>query len=274
MIGEESRQTFIGCARAAAAGVFFVMLLHIALPLKSGGGETPAGALLIGRDFLFYPLSLQNIMWVFFFVGLGELWRRFRQAGKERAVRLENPLPDDGTMLTRKRLASAHGNLVGELGKKPPQLFLPRLMRRIILQFQASESAAGAHSMLNSGAELYMHELELRYNFLRYIMWLIPTLGFIGTVIGISRALAFAGAESVIDPADGIAKPASELSNFLPQLTAQLAVAFNTTLLALLLAAVLVFLLHIAQGEEEEALNASAKYCLDNLVNRLYEDKK
>ena len=39
------------------------------------------------------------------------------------------------------------------------------------------------------------------------------------------------------------------------ELTGSLALAFNTTMLALLLSAVLVFLMHVAQGREESALN-------------------
>jgi len=81
-------------------------------------------------------------------------------------------------------------------------------------------------------------------------------------VIGIAVALDYAGLHS--DDASGL----------LPQLTARLSVAFYTTLLALLQASVLVFLLNIIQGQEERALNASGQYCLDNLVNRLYVDNK
>jgi len=49
---------------------------------------------------------------------------------------------------------------------------------------------------------------------------------------------------------------------------------FLLTLLALLLSAVLVFLMHIAQGREESALNRAGQYCLDNLINKLYEPPK
>ena len=50
-----------------------------------------------------------------------------------------------------------------------------------------------ANNMFNSSLELFQHEVELRYNTLRYIVWLIPTLGFIGTVVGIALALSDAG---------------------------------------------------------------------------------
>ena len=86
------------------------------------------------------------------------------------------------------------------------------------------------------------------------------TLGFIGTVVGIAFALADAGqAEEFQD------------QQFLRDLTKNLAVAFYTTLLALIHSTVLVFSLHIAQAKEELALNRAGQYCLDNLINRLYE---
>jgi biopolymer transport protein ExbB/TolQ len=106
--------------------------------------------------------------------------------------------------------------------------------------------------------ELYLHEIDLKYNMVRYIMWLIPSRGFIGTVIGIAMALNYAGTAAFQDP------------NLLNELTARLGTAFYTTLMALLLSAVLVFLMHVSQGREERALNDAGQYCLDNLINRLY----
>jgi len=53
-----------------------------------------------------------------------------------------------------------------------------------------------------------------------------------------------------------------------------LALAFNATLLALPLSAVLVFLMHIMQGREESALNQAGQYCWDNLVNKFHEPPK
>jgi hypothetical protein len=36
------------------------------------------------------------------------------------------------------------------------------------------------------------------------------------------------------------------------------------------MAAILVFLQNLIQGREENTLNKSGQYCLDNLINRLY----
>ena len=55
-------------------------------------------------------------------------------------------------------------------------------------------------------------------------------------------------------------------------MTTKLGLAFNTTFLALVMAAILVFLQHIAQGRKESGLNGIGQYVLDHLINRLYEE--
>ena len=103
-----------------------------------------------------------------------------------------------------------------------------------------------------------MHEIDLRYSMLRYLTWLIPSLGFIGTVMGIMFALQYAGV-----PAN------AESEDFLYQVTSRLGVAFTTTLLALVMSAVLVLMQSLVQAKEERALNEAGQYCLDNLILRL-----
>jgi flagellar motor component MotA len=117
-----------------------------------------------------------------------------------------------------------------------------------------------ANAVLNSSLELFLHEIDLRYTIVRYTVWAIPALGFIGTVMGISLALAYAGSVDIQNP------------DLLAELTKRLAVAFNTTLLALAMSGVLVFVQHVVQAYDERALNETGQYCLDNLINRLYVD--
>ena len=220
-------------------------------------------AILIDKGRETYPFTVQNLMWLVFALGLGELIVRFRDALAERGQLRRSYLPEDERTIlqvhdlrpiyTQAREATAPGS-GGEAR------FLPRLIRRIVLQFQTSRSIDQANTLLNSSLQLFLHEIDLRYSVIRYVIWAIPTLGFIGTVVGISLALAYAGAVDVQDP------------SLLAELTQRLAVAFNTTLLALVMSAVLVLLQHIVQAREEGALNEAGQYCLDNLINRLYED--
>ena len=137
------------------------------------------------------------------------------------------------------------------------------MISRTIDQFRVSGNEDQAISVLNSSLELYMHEIDLRYSMLRYLTWLIPSLGFIGTVMGIMFALQYAGV-----PAN------AEADDFLYQVTSRLGVAFTTTLLALIMSAVLVLIQSLVQNKEERALNEAGQYCLDNLILRLGEGTK
>lgn len=208
-------------------------------------------------NYRYYPFTVQNVMWLVFFFSLGELFWRFLVTRADENQLRQHYLPENA----RAVLQAAD---LGEIYKKiretvgDTELFLPRLINRIILQFHSSRSVGQANALLDSSLDLYMHEVDLRYNLLRYLMWLIPSLGFIGTVIGIAMALNYAGSA---DP---------NAADYIKQIAANLAVAFFTTLLALLQAMILVFLLHIVQAREERALNHAGQYCLDNLINRLY----
>jgi len=205
-----------------------------------------------------YPFTIQNAMWVMFFIGCGELWVRFRESAQQMAEVGKHYLPEDeSAMLRSQDLGPIYKNVRAD-GKKPS--FLQRLIGRCILQFQSSRSVDQANSLLNSSLELLQHELDMHYSMLRYLVWFIPTLGFIGTVVGIAFALNYAA--GVADPQD---------PTLLAEISKRLGVAFYTTLLALVQSAILVFGLHVAQDRDELSLNRSGQYCLDNLINRLYE---
>ncbi len=244
-------------AGAIAVAVAAIWLMQTLLP------ETMA-IILLDRNREIYPFTVQNVMWIVFAIGFGELLVRVRDAAKEGAQLARGYLPEDErTMLQGQELRDIYvsARTATRPGGQGEGRFLPRLIQRVVLQFQTSRSIEQANALLNSSLELYLHEIDLRYSMVRYVVWVIPTLGFIGTVIGISLALAFAGEVDVQDP------------SLLAELTKRLAVAFNTTLLALLMSAVLVLLQHIVQAQEEGALNRAGQYCLDNLINRLYEER-
>ena len=150
---------------------------------------------------------------------------------------------------------------LGPIRKRVSRLFdktrgiLPSLIDLSILQFQSGRSVDQTVAVTTSNLDLIQHRVDLSYSLVRYIAWVIPTLGFIGTVIGIGSALA-----SV--PAGGNVK--------MEDLAHLLAVGFDCTMVALVESAVLVFVLHIVQEKEELAVNLAGTYTLRNLINRLY----
>lgn len=202
-----------------------------------------------------YPFTIQNMMHVVFFIGLGEIFVRWRVGAREHAFLNSGFLPeDDQTVLQvrdlgpiRRRVATAFDRENG---------FLPSLINLAILQFQASRSIDQSAAVVSNSLELIAHRVDMRYGVVRFIAWLVPTLGFIGTVYGLGAALAEAG------------DPAKQLDT--KDVARTLAVGFDCTMVALMQSAVLVFFLQLVQEKEETAVNHSGDYVLRNLINRLY----
>ena len=259
-------------ARALTVGVCMVVaLVFISLGLQLHE-QNAAREILFSSSGLRLPgmeeplpaaFTIQNLMWLFFFWGVAEIVTRQVQTNRDMEPVGARLLPEDRETMLRARDLGPIYRRVNEAGYSEGA-FLPRLITRTILQFQSSRSVSQANALLNSTLELCQHEVELRYNALRYLVWLLPTLGFIGTVLGIALAL---------DNASGVANfnNTEEMQKMMPKMTASLGVAFYTTLLALLQSAVLVFALHLTQAREERALNRAGQYCLDNLINRLWD---
>jgi len=216
--------------------------------------------ILLDADATFWPFTVQNIMWVALFIGFGELFLRWSAATEEQSQLKRGYLPTDGQQLDMDLLDQIRDGVAGRRFGRAA--FLPRMITRTIDQYRISGKEDQAISVLNSSLELYMHEIDLRYSILRYLTWLIPSLGFIGTVMGIMFALQYAGI-----PAN------AEADDFLYQVTSRLGVAFTTTLVALVMSAVLVLLQSLIQSKEERALNEAGQYCLDNLILRIGGNK-
>jgi biopolymer transport protein ExbB/TolQ len=232
------------------AASVFILVLDLAL-----GGSGRAAAFWLGRgDAVFpYPFTIQNIEHVLFFLALGELFLRRRAALREAAFLGRNFLPEsDEAVLAIDDLGPIRRKVAGTFDAENG--FLPYMIDLCVLQAQASRSVDQTVSVLNSTMDLTSHRVDLRYQLLRYLSWAIPTVGFIGTVAGIGSAL------TLIDPQNMQMK----------LITGSLAVAFDTTVIALLESAILVFFLNIIQKEEELAVNRAGSYCLKNLINRLY----
>lgn len=212
--------------------------------------------ILLDADATFWPFTIQNVMWVALFLGFGELFLRWSAAADEENQLKRGYLPTDNRKLDSETIDKIRDGIVGR--KYGKEAFLPRMIQRTLDQFKVSGRSDQAISVLNSSLELYMHEIDLRYSMLRYLSWLIPSLGFIGTVMGIMFALQYAGV-----PIN------AESEDFLYQVTSRLGVAFTTTLVALVMSAFLVLLQSVIQSKEERALNEAGQYCLDNLILRL-----
>lgn len=117
--------------------------------------------------------------------------------------------------------------------------------------------------ILRSQASQDESAMETSYALVQGFVWAIPVLGFIGTVLGLSDAIGqFSG---VLGDAGDI----GEITKALKGVTAGLATAFDTTLVALVAALVVQLLMTLLKKGEEEFLDATMEFGIRNVVGRL-----
>lgn len=234
----------------AVAGILFITLLSLVL-----SGRAAVLVLDKPSQHFVYPFTIQNLMHIMFFVGLGEIFVRWRVASRENNFLRQQFLPeDDQTVLVSQDLGPIRRRVAGQFDHENG--FLPSLINIAVLQFQSSSSVEQAAGVMNQHLELMSHRVDLRYGLVRFIAWVVPTLGFIGTVYSLGASLSAAG-----DPGQTLD---------LKMVAKTLGIGFDCTMVALVESAILVFLLHLVQQEEESAVNKAGDYTLRNLINRLY----
>ncbi|WP_238476690.1 MotA/TolQ/ExbB proton channel family protein [Bythopirellula goksoeyrii] len=117
--------------------------------------------------------------------------------------------------------------------------------------------------ILRSQAEHDESIMESSYSLIRGLIWAVPVLGFIGTVLGLSDAISgFGGVMAATEDM-------GEITTALKGVTSGLATAFDTTLVALVAALCLQLATTFLHKNEEEFLDSCTEYCQRNIVNRL-----
>lgn len=112
--------------------------------------------------------------------------------------------------------------------------------------YTSSSLVQEARRTLESETSALKEKLDARHAMLRYFIWAVPSLGFIGTVVGIGKALD--NAHTVLTSPDAEAYVQSGAIQFI---TANLGVAFDTTLVALLASLVMMLFTALVTRFEE-----------------------
>lgn len=185
------------------------------------------------------------------FIFLGRYWETRRQhvafglnfLSTEEGTRI---LPEDARSLQRQmdQLTARHGPFI-----------LANMIRAGLSKLSLSRSSLDVRETLKTQAELDLGRLVSSMATMNYLAWAIPAIGFFGTVRGLAGSMTIAaqGGEQLL-----IA-------------TQHLTIAFDCTLVALGLSLVSMFLIHTLQRDEESLLIDCQQYCLEHLVNRIYE---
>jgi len=132
---------------------------------------------------------------------------------------------------------------------------LPRALLAGLQRFSSTRNVQDVADATHAYCSAEGERLESELSMIRYIAWAIPSIGFIGTVRGIGDAL-------------GQAHRAIEGDIF--GVTRSLGVAFNSTLIALLISIVLMFMLHQLQLMQERYVLETEAYCEEKLTRHLH----
>ncbi len=232
-------------------GLIFTVCFVIALHLS---GNPYIQAMTTGGEG--FPLTFQGFMWLVFGVGVGSLFfKNSRINEKLETFEIDCFPSDPNLILDSKEIAKILLKL--NLYRKTAFAIFPHVTIKVLKKYQTNKSVEEANSMLSSQMEILQQRSDTEYNGLRYYSWLLPSLGFMGTVYGISEAVAVVGQASPDDP------------DLLKNVAVSLAIAFDTTLLALIQSSLLLFFMNKLESKEENLNAAIEERIVNEVINRL-----
>lgn len=236
-----------------------------------GLGITGVFYLLVGllpkmyfRD-LFYERGLVTVFETYFMSwSLAILALKSRKLMRQRETMLFDLLPESiGKEITQDRV----GQFLKHVHDLPVTTasFLVRRVLRGLEHYSVRGSAAEVSTILSSQSELDNAAVSSSYTLLNVFIWAIPIMGFIGTVQGLGNAVgSLSGSlESAAD--------VESIKTSLGAITGGLGVAFDTTLVALIMSVFLKFPASSLQKAEDDLLNWVEEYCNETLIKRLQD---
>jgi len=202
------------------------------------------------------PMGMIQAFTFFLFVyGLLEIRAQFEIIKNEERIYRRQILPEKENWLLEPHEVMAIRKEVVDI-EKTEKYYLTDLIKKACNKYRSDKSPADALAVVSEQVKLNIRNAESDQSLIRYIAWAIPSVGFIGTVIGIAESLGLAG---LATEAEGILK-----------ITKALSVAFDTTLVSLFLSLILMYFFHQMQEKMEKLHTYMETYVIENLINRIY----
>lgn len=146
--------------------------------------------------------------------------------------------------------------------------FLVAKLERALRHFESRRSVVEVIEYLSAEGNADEGRVDASYALVRVFVWVVPTLGFIGTVLGIGAAVA--GFSETLEAASSL----EGMKESIGSVTGGLGIAFDTTLLALVMSILIMFPASAVQRSEENLLAEVEDYCAEELVRRLRDDPR
>jgi len=129
-----------------------------------------------------------------------------------------------------------YGRKIEDLPPNERDLIFARTIRRALKRFGETANVQDAATTVHDFCDSEASRLDAELSLIRFCVWAIPAIGFVGTVRGIGNALA--GAQVALRGDTG-------------PVTSGLGIAFNSTFVALIISIILMYVVHELQLRQE-----------------------
>ena len=193
---------------------------------------------------------IQTFTYLAFFWSWFEVREKLKVIERERRAFKLNLIPTSEKVVF---VPSDINNLKFKLQEfeRKDKYILSDLLKKACTKFSTSKSLSELIDIVSIQVEISQEKSEGEQSIIRYLTWVIPSIGFVGTVIGISQALIIAN------------------SGDMEKITSLLGVAFDTTLVALILSIIIMWFVHQLQEETDRFHSDLKEFVIDNLINKI-----
>jgi biopolymer transport protein ExbB/TolQ len=180
---------------------------------------------------------------------------RFRELKAQRKLLGAGYLRREGGTVILPSDAREHLRTFEQLPPAQRNSVLPRVLAAALKRFGATGNVQDASQTVHNVCESENNRLDAELSIMRFSVWVTPAIGFVGTVRGIGLALQ--GAELAVQG------DTSAVTN-------GLGISFNSTLVALTLSIVLMYVLYEVQLAQERLVLDAENYAEEELISRLH----
>lgn len=202
------------------------------------------------------------IIVLLFFSSLATLWVKRKKIELQRSPLLVAVLPQKQDFSLTRSNVQMYIDKMDTIADVPNRFLLLNRIHIALTTFRNLGMATEAIQALDNQAEADESQIEGSYNVLQGIIWAIPVMGFIGTVLGLAGAMDGFGGNLAMSDDLGAVRDA------LTTVVGGLSTAFDTTLLGLVGAVVLQLLTTFTKKREYQLLDECGGYCREHLIGR------
>jgi biopolymer transport protein ExbB/TolQ len=181
-----------------------------------------------------------------------------------RALRAVDIVPRRGDFVLSPGTSGDVLQRIRAVAERPKDFMLFRRMDLALSNLGNIGEVRDVGAVFESQADSDASAIDSSYTVIRALIWTIPILGFIGTVVGLSQAIG-----SFTDVLNQTGSDASSIKSKLAPVVGGLATAFETTLVALLAAVTIQLLSTWVFKREEALLDGISDYTNEHVLSRL-----